>query len=277
MPLAHRHRQAADPGGAAFAELGKLHRGAGAGRRIRRRLRNLRRARHILGSHLGRGGHPRRRLAHIHRAYRWCGSGQSRAGGRRRRRLGDAHHRRRGKPRILAGVAESERSEENRAVAVQARHHGSERHRDAVDLDRPHGDGSLRHRRLRGHHAAHGHLVHPLPARARGCQHGRSAGHHGAAHVHETAGSRLRQHRVHVLVRCRLPVRRRYRQHRHVHPGQRRDERRLQQRAVVPFQPQPYRAACLVRVVPHGEVAHASRGHQLRHERLVRLRREKRR
>ena len=33
-------------------------------------------------------------------------------------------------------------------------------------------------------------------------------------------------------------------------PGQRRDRRRLRQRAVVPFQPQPYRAACLVQVVP---------------------------
>ena len=51
----------------------------------------------------------------------------------------------------------------------------------------------------------------------------------------------------------------------------------VQPAAAQPALELPCRAACLVRVVPHGEVAHASRGHQLRHERLVRLRREKRR
>ncbi|MFR1639455.1 MAG: hypothetical protein ACLSVD_09980 [Eggerthellaceae bacterium] len=92
-------------------------------------------------SHLGRGGHPRRRLAHIHRAYRWCGSGQSALV-----EEGDGDWE---MPTIAAvETAHSGRCcrkravRRNRAVAVQARHHGSERHRDAVDLDRPHGDGS---------------------------------------------------------------------------------------------------------------------------------------
>ena len=116
MPLAHRHRQAADPGGAAFAEL-ETPPWCWSEPSIRRRLRNLRRAPHPRVS-----SGPRRTSSTASGAYTprvpmvrlWA----IRAGGRRRQRLGDAHHRRRGKPRILAGVAESERSEENRAVAV---------------------------------------------------------------------------------------------------------------------------------------------------------------
>ncbi len=70
----------------------------------------------------------------------------------------------------------------------------------------------------------------------------------------EAARGRVRQNRIHVLVRCRVRLRRRHLQSRNVHPNRRRNERRLQQRAVVLVRPRAVRPASMVRQVLHGEV-----------------------
>ena len=137
----------------------------GRGRRIRQEGFDLRRARHILGVSSGEADILDSVGAYTPRVPMGAAGQSTRFGGRRRQRLGDAHIAAVGKPLHSGGCCQAG-GQEN-----QAKNRCSETPWERTTSRRC-GPRSAAWRRLptppalRGHHAAHRHLVHPLPARA---------------------------------------------------------------------------------------------------------------